>query len=266
MATRSTSGPGSVAAGGARGRRNPAAPWRHIDIIVILATLLAAGFGVLMVYSATRYRDDPLNLGRNVFFLQRQAIFAVIGVAVMIVVSAVDYRVLRDFALFLYVGTVLAVAGVLVLGPSSHGAQAWYQLGPFQFQPSEFAKVALIVCLAGYCASHHEDFTLGNLVTVLGLAALPMALIQLQPDLGTNLVFAFILLGMLLVAGVRARHMAVLLALGVVGVVAVVQLGVLQKYQTDRLTSFVNPSADVRGSTYNQDQSKTTIGDRKSVV
>src|SRR4051812_19241850 len=182
-------GPGSVAAGGGRSH-DPAAPWRHIDIVVILATLLTAGFGVLMVYSATRYRNDPLNLGRNVYFLQRQAVFAVLGVAVMMVVSAVDYRILRDFAVVLYVGTLIALAGVMVLGPPSHGPQAWYQLGPFQFQPSEFAKVALIVCLAGYCASHREAFGVRNLVPGIALAALPMALIQLQPDLGTNLVFA----------------------------------------------------------------------------
>src|SRR5947208_13203637 len=102
--------------------------------------------------------------------------------------AVIYYRWLRDFAPILYGGTVVVLAGVKVLGRSTNGAQAWYQLGPFQLQPSEFAKVALIVCLAGYCASHKEDFGLGNLVAVLVMAVVPMVLIELQPDLVTNLV------------------------------------------------------------------------------
>src|SRR5436305_9753493 len=249
-----------IGAGSASGRRDPAAPWRHIDALVVLTTLAIAAFGVLMVYSATRHLNDPLGLGHNFYYLERQAVFTAIGVGVMVLAAVIDYRWLRDFAPILYGGTLLVLAGVKVVGKSSNGAQAWYQLGPFQLQPSEFAKVALIVCLAGYCAAHRDDFGLRNLVTVLAMAALPMVLIEMQPDLGTNLVFAFILLGMLLVAGVRARHMVVLGALGIAGIVLVVQLGILQKYQTDRLVGFVNPNADIRGSTYNQDQSKTTIG------
>src|SRR4051794_2228485 len=242
---------------GASPRKDPAAPWRHIDLVLWTTAVLVAAFGVLMVYSATRHHRGVANYS---YFMQRQAVFVVLGLGVMLVASLVDYRVIRDFSPVLYIGTLAVLAGVLVVGPPSHGAQAWYQLGPFQFQPSEFAKIALVVCLAAYCAAHRGDMDLRRLITALVLAGVPMLLIAVQPDLGTNLVFVVILLCTLLVTGVRGRHMGVLLALGVVAAVAVVQLGGLQKYQGHRLTSFVNPAADVRGATYNLDQSKTTIG------
>jgi rod shape determining protein RodA len=242
---------------GASPRRDPAAPWRHIDIMLVFTTLAVAMFGVLMVYSATKHHNGSSTYA---FFMQRQAAFVVLGLGVMVVASLVDYRIIRDFSPVIYIGTLVVLAGVLVVGPPSHGAQAWYQVGPFQFQPSEFAKIALVVCLAAYCAAHRGDMDLRRLIAALVLAGLPMLLIAIQPDLGTNLVFVVILLCTLLVTGVRGRQMAVLLALGVVAAVAVVQFGVLQKYQVHRLTSFVSPNADVRGATYNLDQSKTTIG------
>src|SRR5206468_8314847 len=138
--------------------------------------------------------------------------------------------------------------------------QAWIQLGGFQLQPSELSKIGLIICLAAYLSSLRSELTFRRFATTLVLAGVPMLLIQAQPDLGTNLVFAAILLGVLLVAGVRGRHLILLGLLAVVATVAVVQLGVLQKYQVDRLNTFINPSADIQGSTYNLDQSKTTIG------
>src|SRR5439155_16296520 len=124
-------------------------------------------------FSATRHRADPLGLGHNFFFLQRQAVFAAVGAVIMLVTAAVDYRWMRDFAPMIYGGTLLLLAGVKLVGQSTNGAQAWYQLGPFQLQPSEFAKVALIICLGGYCAANREDFGLRNLVTVLAMAAVP---------------------------------------------------------------------------------------------
>jgi rod shape determining protein RodA len=240
---------------------DPASPWRHIDGILVTTVLALAGFGVLMVFSATRHRNDPSGLGHNYFFLQRQAAFIVAGLVVMAITAAIDYRIIRDFAALVYVGMLaMLIAVISPLGSNSKGAQAWIQLGSFQLQPSELAKIGLIVCLAAYLSSSRSPLGFKRFCTTLVLAGVPMLLIQAQPDLGTNLVFAAILLGMLLVGGVRGRHLALLGLLAVVAAVAVVQLGVLQKYQVDRLKTFITPSADVQGSTYNLDQSKTTIG------
>jgi rod shape determining protein RodA len=240
---------------------DPAAPVRHIDVILVGAVLALACFGVLMVFSATRHRQDPSGLGHDYYYVEREAAFVVIGLVVMVVAAAIDYRVVRDFAGLIYAVMVMVLVAVISpLGSNSKGAQAWIQLGSFQLQPSELAKIGVIICLAAHLSSHRGEMDFRRLVTALAIVALPMLLIQAQPDLGTNLVFAFVLITMLVVAGVRARHLVLLGVLAVLGVVAVVQLGVLQKYQVDRLSSFVNPTAHVQGAAYNLDQSKTTIG------
>jgi len=244
----------------AQGRRDPAAAWRHLDLTLLMTVLAVAGYGIVMVWSATRDKlaangSDPS------YYLKRQIVFVVIGLALLVVTASIDYRVFRDFAPIGYVGTIFVLLAVLSpIGSKSKGAQAWFQLGSYQLQPSEIAKVVLIVCLASYCAVHRGDLDGRRLLVVLGLALLPMALIYKQPDLGTDLVFVAILICMMLVAGARPRHMALLTALGVLGVVAVLQLGVLKHYQVDRLSAFLNSQTDVQGSTYNLNQSKIAIG------
>jgi rod shape determining protein RodA len=178
----------------------------------------------------------------------------------MVVASVIDYRVFRDFAPIIYAGTVGLLLLVLALGAEHKGQQASFDIGPFQFQPSEFAKVSLVVCLAAYVSSVRGEIDGRRMLAILGLAGVPMALIYLQPDLGTSLVFGAILLGMLLVSGAKARHLVALLLIAVVAVVGVVNLGVLKEYQYKRLTSFLEPEADTDRSAYNLAQSKTAIG------
>ena len=237
-------------------RRSSSAPWRHVDITLVAAVLAIAGLGVLMVYSATQRRieADPA------FFLRRQAVFTLLGVGVMVLVASIDYRIFRDFAPQMYVGILVLLLLVLSpLGSNRRGAQAWFQIGGFQLQPSELSKVGLIVCIAAYGAAHRGDLDARRMLTVLALAAGPIVLINAQPDLGTVLVFLAILLGTLLVAGARPRHMAVLGLIGVVAVVGVFQLGLLKEYQKDRLGAFLTPDDTTLRSTYNLEQSKIAI-------
>ena len=237
-------------------RRNPASPWRHVDLILLLSVLAIATLGLLMVYSATQHRPA---LG-GTYFVERQALFTALGIGVMVLVATTDYRVFRDFAPPIYLLTVLTLLLVVSpLGSNRRGAQAWFQLGPVQLQPSELAKVALIVCLSAYVAAHRGELDGQRVVTVLALAAVPMVLIQLQPDLGTNLVFAAILMGTLLVAGARPRHMAALVMAGVLAVVLVFQLGVVKDYQRDRLGAFIDPESDTLRSGYSVKQSTIAI-------
>ena len=236
--------------------RGRTSPMKHLDVSLVFAVLFVAGMGVLMVYSATQHRfeADPS------FFMERQLLYVLLGVGVMTAVASIDYRLYRDHAPLIYLATVLMLVAVLSpLGSNRKGAQAWFQMGSFQFQPSEWAKVALIVCVAAYGAAHRGDLDGRRLLTLIGMAAVPMVLIQLQPDLGTDLVFGAILLGTLLVAGARARHMAVLGVVAVVAVVAVFQLGLLKDYQRDRLTAFLDPKEDTQRSAYNLNQSKLAI-------
>jgi rod shape determining protein RodA len=257
-----TSAPLARSAGLARpaGRARARVPWRHADISLIAATLLTASIGLVIVYFATRSRlaaagADPA------YLLRRQALFAAIGVLVMVLLARIDYRRLTDRAPWLYAATVIALGLVVSpLGVSSKGHQAWFALGSVQFQPSELSKVAVIVCVAAYLGRSASDaVSVRRLLTVLALAGLPMILILRQPDLGTDLVYAAVLAAAVLVGGVRARHLVALAVIAVAGVVGVAHSGVLHPYQVDRITAFVDQHGDAQGSTYNLQQSKMAI-------
>ncbi|WP_208028195.1 rod shape-determining protein RodA [Rhabdothermincola sediminis] len=227
-----------------------------MDVVLVVSVAALAATGVLMVYSATRGPTDPPDRS----FLVRQALFVTIGAAVMVVVTLVDYRRLRDWAWTLYGAMMLGLLGVLSpLGQQSKGAQAWFGFGAFQVQPAEFAKAVLILTLAAVLAMWAGDIDLRRLAVLLGVSGAPMALILLQPDLGTVLVLVSIVLGMLLVAGLRLRYIVALTLVGLIGVVGILNSNVLKQYQKDRLTAFLDPGRDTQGTTYNVTQSQIAV-------
>ena len=241
------------------GRRSAASPLRHIDVLLVASVLTIAAFGCLEIFSATR--RDAAGGAISTATAQRQIIFVLIGIGVMFVSAAIDYRKLAMLAPLGYIGSLLLLIGVLSpLGSAKKGTQAWYQLGAFQLQPSELVKVVLVVCMAAYAGSHRGELDARRLLIALGLAGPPLALIYLQPDLGTAFVFVAIVLGMLLVAGARPRHIAALSLLGVLGIGVVLHVGVLKQYQVERLTAFLDPAHDTQRSAYNLGQSKIAIG------
>jgi cell division protein FtsW (lipid II flippase) len=129
-------------------RRGATAAWRHIDLGLLLSSVAIAGLGVLMVFSATESKLREQGLDPHMY-LKRQSVWVVLGLAVMVVVVAVDYRVLRDIAPFIFIAAFLLLLLVLTpVGSSARGAQAWFQFGSFQLEPSEWAKLALIVCVS----------------------------------------------------------------------------------------------------------------------
>jgi rod shape determining protein RodA len=239
-------------------RRNPAAPWRHVDLVLLGAMTAIALIGTVMVFSATRgsSADDA-----NTAVLERHVVFLATGFTVMALVTMVDYRRFRDFALIAY-GTVCALLLLVIspLGTEVNGAQAWFQLGGFQLQPSEFTKVAVILVLASLGAHFGGDIDLRRLGVLLAVGGVPLALIMVQPDPGTALVLVAITMGLLLVAGVRAKHIAALTLFGLVALIGALNSGVLEDYQQDRLTVFLNPSAGLKAEAYNLNQSKIAIG------
>lgn len=239
-------------------RRNPAAPWRHVDLILLGTMVAIALIGTLMVFSATR-GSDPDSISTAI--LERHLVFLATGGTVMALVAMVDYRRFRDWALIAYFGVVALLVGVVSpFGTEVNGAQAWFQIGGFQLQPSELSKVAVILVLASLGAQFGGDVDLRRLVVLLAVPAFPLALIMLQPDPGTALVLVAITMGVLLVAGVRAKHIAALTLLGLSTLVFVLNSGLLEEYQKSRLTVFLNPSAGLREEAYNLNQSKIAIG------
>ncbi len=230
--------------------RDLSAPWRHVDVTMLVVVGLIVVVGSAMVYSATRRLNGASG------YMLRQGLFVVLGVGLMAVVSLIDYRRIADWWQILYGASIVLLVGVMTpLGAVVNGSRGWYRFGPFSMQPAEFAKLASIIAVAAYLGSS-EEVDLRRLAGALGLLAVPAGMVLLQPDLGSALVFIVIALGMLVVAGVRMRHLVVLVVLGVVAVSAILTSGTLDQYQKDRLTSFVTPN----GQSYNVDQAQKAIG------
>jgi rod shape determining protein RodA len=238
------------------------APWRHVDPVVVLAALGLALLGVAAIYSSTfaSLREQEL---AEATFARRQLISLGAGLAGMMVVTLIDYRRYQAYAVMVFGATVLLLGAVLTpLGTATHGAQSWYGLGPLRVQPSEYAKVGMIVVLAAVLDTRAERPGPRRLGVALGATALVCGEILLQPDFGTLMVFVAVLFCMLLVGGVQLRWLLVLALVGGIGVVGMFKLDVLKEYQKQRLTAFVNPSADAggRGYTYNARQALIAIG------
>ena len=270
MALTTTAPPAQASAPPAPRRVATSPAWRHFDPLLLLAAGAVTLVGVTMVYATTRY---PLALsGTNPKAeLERQAIWAVLGVAAFAATLVFDYKRYLSWAPVLYAGTILMLAAALVIGHRILGAQSWIQVGPFQFEPSEFAKVTLTLSLAALLASRKGAISIRVLLLVLGLSALPLLLIFKQDALGSAIVLGVVMVGMLLMGGTKGRHMVVLTVLAIVAIVGVLQSGMLKQYQRDRLTTFLHaPSGLSQGSVsssnpyaqtieYNLDQSKVAI-------
>ncbi len=227
---------------------------RNLDPLLLGSTAVLVAFGLLMVYSTTRSMPHPLAYTRS------QMLHLMIGVGVGIVLVAADYRTLAAGWRWLYVANLLMLAAVLVIGRSSLGAQRWIPLGPLgQFQPSELAKLVLVITLAKHLADRPGPYrSVADLVPFLAHVAVPMVLIFRQPDLGTALVYGAIFAGMLFAGGARRRDLA---ALGAAAcLVSPVLWHVLKEYQRRRLLVFLDPSLDPRGAGYGIIQSKIAVG------
>ena len=252
---------------GAHGRRSTlsfgratSAPWRHLDLVLIATVGLVQALGLLMVFSVTRGPTAPYRYG----YVTKQAVFVLLGLLVMAAASLIDYRRVRDYALFIYGVSVFLLLAVLVpgIGSSAKGHQSWIPLGSFQLQPAEFAKLGVIVGLAAVATHFHGDLDMRRLGILLAMAGGPMALVLLQGDLGTTLVFAVVVPTMLLVAGAQGKHLVLLVLVAILGASLVLSGGVLHKYQRDRLTTFLHQegTANTQAAAYNLNQAKIAIG------
>jgi rod shape determining protein RodA len=229
-------------------------PLRRLDKPLLFTALALAFFGTLMIYSATRAETA------STYFLKRQLMYVFIAVVVMFLAISFDYRKMMPYSKIIYGATVVLLLAVFIF-PASGGAHRWLPLGFFDFQPSEFSKLAVIIILATFMADNRLDLSRNvDFLKALGAGIVPMVLIFLEPDLGVALSIFFIVVGMMLIGGARARQM-VALGAGTLAVVAgVIQLGVLKSYQINRLLVFIKPDMDPLEAGYNLTQSKIAIG------
>jgi cell division protein FtsW len=213
--------------------------------LLVLVTLGLVAFGLVMVYSATS-ASAALGDGDPMSYLKRQSVYALLGIALMLVASRFDYHRLRYLAPPLLLVALGLCAAVLVVAPEINGAKRWFILGPASFQPSELAKLALCLFAAVYLARRRAPQTLGELARPLGLlTAIFCGLILLEPDLGTTITLCGTMFAIFLVAGVPFRPLlaGAFLAVGV-GVIAIWA----EPYRRARVFSFLDPWSDAEGS------------------
>jgi rod shape determining protein RodA len=239
---------------------------RRLDWPLLLAAVALSAIGTVLVYSATRNRTD-INQGDPYYFLVRHTLNTGIGIALMIGIVWVGHRALRTVVPLLYGASVLLILLVLTpLGSTINGAHSWIQVGGgFSIQPSEFVKLTIILGMAMLLAARvdagdrpHPDHR--TVLQALALAAVPMLVVMLMPDLGSVMVMVIIVLGALLASGSSNRWVFGLIGAGTLGALAVWQLGILDEYQINRFAAFANPDLDPAGVGYNTNQARIAIG------
>ena len=235
------------------------------DRIMNSAVFLLLFLGVILVYAATRDWFASNGLDPE-YYLKRQLINVIIGIALAYGTTLIDYRLLRAYTPIVWGVGVLGLIAVLVpgLGSTVNGARSWIAFpGGFQIQPAELAKISIIVGMALILAERvagEDEPTDRQVLQALGVAAVPVLLIVLQPDLGTVLIIAACIITMIAVSGARLRWVIGLLIVGVTGAYLAVASGEVSEYQLNRLRSFVDPSADPQASGYQLRQARITIG------
>ena len=224
---------------------------KSIDWILYFIVLLLLIFGLVIIFSIT-YHTSSQNL------VVSQAIYAILGLGLLVLFTLIDYRTLGSASNILYfIGLALLVL-VLVLGRAKMGSTRWIDFGFFNFQPSEIFKIILILTLSNYLANK-EEITFSNFMFYLVMVALPAGLVFLEPDLGTGLVY--ILIGVVLFIACRTKEVYLLIS----GIMAAILAPlfwffILKSYQRERILTFVNPSHDPFGSGYNVLQSTISVG------
>ena len=235
-----------------------------IDWVLMVAVAALLTVGTLAIWSTTATRDT-LTGGDSTAFLRKQLVNVAIGVVLAVMVMATDHRWVRILAPVVYVGSVIGLVLVLVAGQDINGSQSWLVVGGMSIQPSEFAKLAVVVGTALLVAERTE----GNwrrpvqtldVVGMLLIAAVPAALIMLQPDLGTMLVLSATVFGMLAVSGAPRRWLAGLVVAAVAVAALAVTAGFLKPYQIDRFMAFTDPALDPLGAGYNTEQARIAVG------
>jgi rod shape determining protein RodA len=252
-------------------RRSRAVEWlklRRMDGLLFGAAVGLIAFSVFTLATSTRGEIA----GRPLFFVERQSLYAVLGVALMIALSRIDYTRLRDLRVTIYAAMVGSIALVLLVGTAVRGSNRWIDLPFFQFQPSELAKILLCVSLAALVYERvRRPFGLRQTVGLLLLGLAPAVLVFLQPDLGTGIVLVAIALTILFIAGIPWQHFAaigaavVLVGAGAYAAGSAAGVQFLHGYQQDRLTAFLHPSDDPSDASYQVNQAVIAVGSGEEV-
>ena len=233
---------------------------RRVDALLLFAVFGALAYGLWAIDGITKYAPGGSAL-------DRQSLYACVGIVLMVIALFIDPAIYRRFAGVIYTGLLAVMALVLATGAVTRGSKRWITAGGFTFQPSEFGKVLLALCLAAFVADgYRKTHDLTVALRTIGLAAVPIVLVFVQPDFGTALVYAAVLAAVLFVSGIRwvllaaIGGVALVVALAVLWLLPAAGINVLKPYQAARLTGFTHPASDPSAATYQVTQSITTVG------
>ncbi|MBG7603358.1 MAG: rod shape-determining protein RodA [Actinobacteria bacterium] len=238
-------------------RASPADPSRNIDWVLMSVQFVLTAMGFFVVFSASRTRisDDPYA------FATRQVVFAIIAVVVMFIVMAFDYEWWKDRAAFLYGVTLVLLTLLFLLGVAAGEDKISFDLGPFNFQPAELAKFTTLLMLAAYLSEERsEEVTYARFLGGLMIVGAPAVLVIIQPDLGSASVLVSMAMGVLLVAGAKARYIALITFLSIATVMAAFVGRLVNSYQAARIRALINPDAASGDDLYQAENAMRAIG------
>ncbi len=238
---------------------NPGRMWRNLDWTLLLAAIMLVLLGL-----ATMKSFGPPAGGAANYFFTRQIIWTLAGIAVFFISAVfIDWSFLKTnsiFLLMLYLILILTLFFLILTGHAVKGAQSWLKIGGATIEPVELLKPVLVLLLAKYFSKRHVEIArFIHLFISFVYVAIPMALVMLQPDLGSAIVLGAIWLGTALVGGIKLRHLVFLFFAGLL-IATVAWNFVLLPYQKTRITAFINPQGDIRGAGYHAQQSVIAIG------
>ncbi|MBP7056217.1 MAG: rod shape-determining protein RodA [Candidatus Omnitrophica bacterium] len=229
--------------------------FRDFDKTLFLMTLVVLVIGMAAVYSATHPRVSSIAED----YIAKQILWVLMGLVLFLVVVSVSYQKFIDISYIFYSVMIIILVLVLIMGRARLGAQRWFSIGGFAFQPSEFIKIALILALANYCGSHRGTISgFRDFVMCYMILFIPFGLVLVQPDLGTALTLLPIFFGIVLISGANIKYIIGLIAAGLAAMPFFWHF--LRDYQKQRLLVFINPNSDPLGAGYTIIQSKIAVG------
>lgn len=233
---------------------------KRIDIYLFFAVLILIGIGLIMIYSSS-YIWAEYKFNDAFKYVKHQGLFTIVGMFLIFIISKIDYKIYYEKAGVIFGICIVLLILVLIPGIGSirNGSRSWFGIGSFGIQPSEFAKIGLIILTSKYLSNSNKfikDIKKG-VIPILGLTLFVFGLIMLQPDFGTGMIIVVSIIAMMFVAGVNIKFF---IGLGAIGVVGIVVLILIAPYRMDRITSFLNPWSDPLGTGFQIIQSLYAIG------
>ena len=233
---------------------------KKIDKILFFTSIILSLFGIVMIYSASSIWAE-YKFNDAFHYLKYQSIFFIVGIIIMLIISKIDYKVYYEKSnLILSICLILLVLVIIPgIGSIRNGSRSWFGIGPFGIQPSEAAKLGLIIFTSKYLSKSNKflkSYKQG-VFPILGITLLIFFLIMLQPDLGTGVILVMSIISLLFIAGVNMKFF---LGIGILGIISITILIIIAPYRMDRITSFINPWNDALGTGFQIIQSLYAIG------